>query len=581
MKLSPEILERVERVREFHESTKQLGEETSSSGSSPAKPHTVFAGLGGAAESIQNAMNALAGKQPSPYRVFEGYDKTPLPTKLVSPTVPTIALLFDGVEALPESHVQPNQDLRTLAAWLHLAAGVTRPAAPAKPGGAAPMLRAVPSQDLIYPCEIYVAAFGIEGLEPGLYHFSIQEFALRKLREGWETLAQLKRGRPDLEFLRSVPAVLLVSTVFCRSTSRLRKRGYRQALAEAGHVMENLSVVGSGLGFNTLVRMSVNAATTRELIGLPPDAPYSDSESVQGMVIWANEAAEPLQPPAGYTLPAPGTMPTLPRPAPVEEIVEYGSVTAVQEDCVAPGVAVREVRPPLTELSPLSQEFDVEQFPHVDESEGGTLLGRLLLNYGPATSFASGSLARGRVWTLNRIAFCWPSSYPLFPEGAHVALVRPFWIINGVSGIDPGLWYYYPKSDAWTALRRGNFRAEAQRVMMGLPQFASAAAICFMYANLYRLLTEAGPDLYRLAHLEAGAAAQRMYLGAGAYGLGCSLRSTFLDNDVRQLFGLERTGWEPIYAVAIGNAETKPAPAQTQTAIPEARKNSSRGLWRG
>ena len=76
-----------------------------------------------------------------------------------------------------------------------------------------------------------VALFGqaigdcVEGIEPGLYHYSPKEFALRKLRGGAETLARLTRGRPDLAFLKTVPLAMLVSTIYCRATWRFGRRG--------------------------------------------------------------------------------------------------------------------------------------------------------------------------------------------------------------------------------------------------------------------------------------------------------------------------------------------------------------------
>ena len=80
-----------------------------------------------------------------------------------------------------------------------------------------------------------------------------------------------------------------------------------------------------------------------------------------------------------------------------------------------------------------------------------------------------------------------------------------------------------------------------------------------MFANILRLMNEGGPDLYRLAHLEAGTAGQRMYLASDAMGLGCAVSGTFRDDDMRRFFGLDKTGWEPVYAVAVGVRPTKTA----------------------
>ena len=98
--------------------------------------------------------------------------------------------------------------------------------------------------------------------------FSAREYALRKLRDGYETLSVLKRGRPDLEFLKTTPGAILISTIFARSTWRYGLRGYRNALRDAGQLMENFAITGNALGIQTMTRMRLTESTSRELIGV-------------------------------------------------------------------------------------------------------------------------------------------------------------------------------------------------------------------------------------------------------------------------------------------------------------------------
>lgn len=525
-----EISQRVRRIWEYHQSSKLPSEQ----------------GIGGDAP------------QPSPFRVFEDLPRVDLPTNLIGADTPVISLLRGGLDSVPTSQRQPPQDLRTLATWLYLGGGNIRRTAGRKPM----WLRTCPSEDGIYPCEIYVAAFGIDGLEPGLYHFCVREFALHRLRDGGATLAQIKRGRPDLEFLKTLPAVLLVSTIFARSSWRYARRGYRHALIDAGRLVQNLSIAGTGMGIQTLVRLTTNAKTMNELIGVAPEAPFAQAEAVQGMVIWADPATNPLPAQAGRSAGA-AKMPALARSPLAENIVAYDLIPAIHQDCVAPGVAVREVRPPLTELSPLPSNFPVEEFPaggdeNSDENyEKGRALDKLLLAVDAPRAFGPTPIAREGLWNICRASFRWGASYPLFPDGPHVALVRPLWIIRNVVGVDSGLWYYNPATDEWSCLRRGDFGREAQGLAMSNPLFANAGAVCFMIANLHRLMTEGGPDLYRLAHLESGAAAQRLSLSSRALDLECCVSGFFADDEIRRFFGLEQTVWQPLNVVAIGSALEK------------------------
>ena len=119
--------------------------------------------------------------KPNPYRTFADYPKTALPTTILDASVPTLELLSDGVAALPASQVQPPQNLKTLGSWLYLANGITIEKGV---GSRRYSLRTCPSSGALFPFEVYVAAFAIDGLEPGLYHYSVREFSLRKLRDG-------------------------------------------------------------------------------------------------------------------------------------------------------------------------------------------------------------------------------------------------------------------------------------------------------------------------------------------------------------------------------------------------------------
>src|SRR5688572_2672086 len=276
-----EIVERIERVREYHAASK----------------HTY-------ASVRTNPQKVEWSEQPSPFRIFEAHPKVDLPKDVLPADVPSLSVMSDGVAGLHGDSPRPGQDLLTLTTWLKLANGIV---GERKVGKHTFHLRTCPSSSALFPFEVYVAAFAIEGLEPGLYHYSVKERALRRLRDGHVALAQIKRGRPDLDFLKTVPAALLVSTVFCRSTWRYRLRGYRYALVDAGHLVQNLVTAANGLGIQTTTRLSMNDRTMRELVGVQTNAPFGEAEAVQAMVVWAETATTPLaaQPPRESASPVP------------------------------------------------------------------------------------------------------------------------------------------------------------------------------------------------------------------------------------------------------------------------------------
>ena len=123
-------------------------------------------------------------------------------------------------------------------------------------------------------------------------------------------------------------------------------------------------------------------------------------------------------------------------------------------------------------------------------------------------------------------------------------------------------------------LDREDHRIDSAYLAYEQPFAANASAIVFLFANLNYLMNTGGPDLYRLAHLEAGMVAQRLYVAANSFGMGGTSTGEFYDDEVRKFLGLARTGWEPIDCVAIGvSTDDKVVTAHVDQADEE-------GLWR-
>lgn len=545
MNLPPDIIERIRRIERFHE-------QTCLADGPPRQP---------VADPQAHAPNI--------YRVFENCPKFQLSSTLLDEPAPTLSVLQGGLESLPDSQLSPPQDLKTLSTWLFMSYGRMRKVRTAH---GERWLRACPSMDALYPCEIYVAAFGIEGLECGLYHYAPREFALRQLRQGSGVLAHIKKGRPDLEFLKNVPAMLLISTIYCRTTWRYGNRGYRYALLDAGHLVQNVVTAGMALGMNILTRLQLNENMGRQLIGISEDADYGQAESIQSAVIWNDRAVNPVS-----LSPGSRPLPPIERALLAEQVESFGGVLAVHGDCVAPGVGVRELSPPLTELSPIPAAMTANPMPEISPPEGGHTVRQVMTTRSSAAAFSRGSIARDEFLSLNHLAFQTPAdtppAYPMLPAGHHAGLVRPFWLINDVTGVNSGIWYADVITGEWYFLRPGLFRMESSYLCQEQAICGQASAICFMAANLTLLMHQGGPDTYRLAHLEAGICGQRLYLAAAAMDLACRGISRFYDQEIRTFFGLEQTGWHCLYVVALG----QPPPPEAE----EPAKPAQPHQWRG
>ncbi|MBI4815946.1 MAG: SagB/ThcOx family dehydrogenase [Deltaproteobacteria bacterium] len=111
--------------------------------------------------------------------------------------------------------------------------------------------RAYPSAGSCYPIEIYLVPFQVEDLEPSLYHYRVPEHSLELLRSFEEISAGLEASLPA-GLRRAQPAALLVLTIgFERAFAKYQERGYRFALLEAGHMVQNILLVGTAMGLGT------------------------------------------------------------------------------------------------------------------------------------------------------------------------------------------------------------------------------------------------------------------------------------------------------------------------------------------
>src|SRR3954464_15979251 len=96
--LPQDVLDRVARVLDYHEETKNTHESVKAAGHQKLDPLT----------------------QPYEFRVFEMLPRVCLAPNLLDVGVGALALMEQGLAAVPASQVPPPYDLKTLATWLQL-----------------------------------------------------------------------------------------------------------------------------------------------------------------------------------------------------------------------------------------------------------------------------------------------------------------------------------------------------------------------------------------------------------------------------------------------------------------------------
>ena len=105
--------------------------------------------------------------------------------------------------------------------------------------------RPVPSAGALYPLELYVVALAVDGAETAAYHYD--PFRHRLERLGRVDESSLAASLVDPSLVTRTSAALVVTSMFWRARFKYGVRGYRFALLEAGHLVQNVVLVAAAL----------------------------------------------------------------------------------------------------------------------------------------------------------------------------------------------------------------------------------------------------------------------------------------------------------------------------------------------
>jgi SagB-type dehydrogenase family enzyme len=105
--------------------------------------------------------------------------------------------------------------------------------------------RPVPSGGALYPLELYVVALAVDGLDEAVYHYNPYRHRLAWLRGA--SRSDVAATIVDPRLADGASALLTVTAVFWRTRFKYGLRGYRFALLEAGHLVQNAVLAAAAL----------------------------------------------------------------------------------------------------------------------------------------------------------------------------------------------------------------------------------------------------------------------------------------------------------------------------------------------
>ena len=129
--------------------------------------------------------------------------------------------------------------------------------------------RPVPSAGAKYPLRIYVIARTVTDVQPAVYQYEPERKSLKAVGGlcSDEALCEMLLGQP---YVTGASAVILLAAELQLTLDRYADRGYRYVLFEAGHAVQNMSMLAAGMGIGGLAIGGFLDPQVAELLHLEP-----------------------------------------------------------------------------------------------------------------------------------------------------------------------------------------------------------------------------------------------------------------------------------------------------------------------
>ena len=487
--------------------------------------------------------------QPMPFKIYSQLEPIALPQHLSSSGVPALrAILAPG--ATPDEQVALGN--QPLAELLFLAAGITRRRR--HPGGEM-LFRAAACTGALYHVDLYVVCGDLEDLDAGVYQFSPQDFALRRLRGG-DYRSVLVSATGEEPAIVTAPCVIVSASTFWRNAWKYQARAYRHCYWDNGTILANLLAAAAARKIPAKAVLGFVDAAVNQLLGLD-----SRREAPLSLVALGHSSARrigispPIAPLVLETMPLSKTEVDYPAMRAMHDASSLESeeeVVAWREGAEkAEGGRIRDEDKIENRLFPLESLSD-EEIPKDSIEEVITRRGSTREFAREPITFAELSIM------IDRATRGIPMDFLTHPKEF---LNDLYLIVHAVEGLPSGAYLFRRRERALELLKEGDFRRDAGYLGLGQEIPADCSVNIYFLADLKRALEHLGNRGYRAAQLEAAIMGGKIYLSAYAQRLGAS-GLTFFDDDVTEFFSPHAAGKSVMFLIAVGkSAKRKPANA--------------------
>jgi len=405
------------------------------------------------------------------------------------------------------------------------------------------VFRAAACTGALYHIDLYLVCGGLEDIEAGVYHFSPQDFSLRRLRQG-DYRGALVNAAGAQPATVSAPAILICASTFWRNAWKYQARAYRHCYWDSGTILANLLAAAAARRLPAKVVLGFVDAAVSGLLSLD-----DQREAPLSLVALGHTVAESA------------------RPAPAVEPLALEIEPLSKREVDYP--AMREMH----QASSLASADEViawrgEKKGGGMKDEGGNELRRIVLQpfneeEMPQDKIEEVIIRRGSTREFSREAITFAELSTMLDRatrGIPLEFLNPedslndlYLIVNAVDGLPPGAYVYRRSTRALELIKEGDFRREAGYLGLGQAIPADCSVNVYSLADLHRVFERFGNRGYRAAQLEASVMGGKLYLAAYAQRLGAS-GLTFFDDDVTEFFSPHGAGKSVMFLIALGKS---------------------------
>jgi SagB-type dehydrogenase family enzyme len=480
--------------------------------------------------------------QPLPFKLYRNIEPMRLPEQLSSSGVPTLS-------ALSTSTLHKGRAVLTrqsLAEILFLGAGITRRRT--HPGGEM-LFRAAACTGALYHIDLYIVGM-LEDLAAGVYQFSPHDFALRKLRDG-DFRSVLFQASGEEASIATASCVIVCASTFWRNAWKYQSRAYRHCFWDTGTIIGNLLAAASAREIPANVVAGFVDTAVSGLVGLDVarEAPIA-LVALGNTPHPASNAALVVEPLDIKTEPLSKTEVDYPAMRTMHEASALTSAAEVKG--WRDGTTPAQVQSTNRAHQQIGRTFalhplDAAALPN-DSIED------VIVRRGSTREFAREPITFEQLSTvLERVSGGLATD---FLTASEPSLNEIYLIVNAVTGLPSGAYFFQRDQRMFELLKEGDFRREAGHLGLGQEIPADCSVNIYFLADLNRALARFGNRGYRAAQLEAGIIGGKIYLAAYAQRLGAS-GLTFFDDDVTEFFSPHAAGKSVMFLVALGKSAKK------------------------